>query len=99
MTAATLWIEITIAGSVYLAALVFFSLRVLGVSEFPAIEKELLPYFAAAAVATSYILGMMMHRLAQYIGQVFRRAFNTRGTGLSPEQHHRRSAIVWQFGS
>jgi hypothetical protein len=69
MTAPTLWIEITLAGAVYAAAICFFFLGVLRVDRLPRLEqlKELLPYIAVIAVGVSYILGIVMHRLVQVV--------------------------------
>lgn len=102
MTAATLWIEITIAGSVYLAALVFLCLRLLGIGRIPVVADDLLPYLAAGVVAASYILGMLMHRLLQLGWSGVIRLRKTR-PWLSDsdyfQAHYARDAIVWQFGS
>jgi len=74
MTAPTLWIEMTMAGSVYVASLLFL---VLGCWR-PDLESlakhfdHLLPYIAVAVVALSYILGFVAHRLIQITNLVAR---------------------------
>jgi hypothetical protein len=107
MTVSTLWIEITIAGSLYLTALVFLCLRVLGVAHVPVVDEDLLPYLAVGAVAGSYILGMLMHRLLQ-VATRYRFEFThwlSRKSGPSEvlrnpaEERAWANAVIWQFGS
>jgi hypothetical protein len=59
MIAATLWIEIIIAGFVYLAGMFFLVATVFGVKHLPAqtIGKDFLPYLSALVVGTSYVTG------------------------------------------
>lgn len=70
MIAATLWIEITIAGSIYIAALFFLALLCLNVDSlsFLLTWKDASPYIIAAGVAASYIIGIVAHRMLQLYG-------------------------------
>src|SRR5580692_11752228 len=69
MTAATLWIEMTIAGSVYVASLFFFVLAL----RYPHLNLEglatrfnpYLTYVAVGLVALSYVFGFVAHRVIQ----------------------------------
>jgi hypothetical protein len=73
MTAPTLWIEITIAGFVYLVALCFFFLAIFKVSGFQILQpaKDFLPYISAGAIAASYVTGIVAHRIVQMISLGF----------------------------
>lgn len=66
----TLWLEITIAGAVYLLAIFFWMLVSLGLSDqqLAALSEHLekyLPYLAVAFAATSYVVGILTHRVIQ----------------------------------
>jgi hypothetical protein len=67
MTAATLWIEITIAGAIYLIGIISLFLAGYGVRSFPSsvAVKDYLPYISVAAVGASYLVGIIMHRITQ----------------------------------
>jgi hypothetical protein len=63
------WIEVTLAGFLYLAAAFFFLQTWFGVHELDLVSKEVLPYAATAAIAASYVFGLILHSL---IPMVFR---------------------------
>lgn len=69
MTATTLWIEITIGGSLYLVAVGFLILAGFGIKDLRSLEaaKDYLPYLSACGVAASYIAGIVAHRLVQML--------------------------------
>jgi hypothetical protein len=69
MTAATLWIEIIIAGFVYVVGICFLLAGAWSVADVCvlALAEEFLPYLAAAAVAASYIVGIVAHRIVPVI--------------------------------
>jgi hypothetical protein len=72
MTTPTLWIEITIAGAVYLAGIGFAILSILGVKDLGALTaaaNPYMPYLAACAVAVSYIVGVVAHRMVQVLAR------------------------------
>jgi hypothetical protein len=107
MTSATLWIEITIAGSVYLFALFFVFLRIADISDLTFLTREnaLLPYIAIVAVGTSYVLGIVAHRWIQVLGTrvlgIVERELGLKDLSTSdsrPEQY-RQLVTIWQHGS
>ena len=68
MTNATLWIEITIAGAIYLVAILLWVLALLGPTDARLDSLrggEFLPYLSVAFVAASYIVGIVTHRIVQ----------------------------------
>jgi hypothetical protein len=72
MTAATLWIEMTIAGSVYVASLFFFVMAIwhpnLNLECLANRAHDFLTYVAVGFVALSYIFGFVAHRVIQVAG-------------------------------
>jgi hypothetical protein len=107
MTAATLWIEITIAGSVYLFALLFLVLRIAGISDLDFLTRENAPlaYVAVVAVGTSYVLGIVAHRLIQIGGipllRLAERLFpiDDPGSDDSKDAQYHQLVPIWQHGS
>ena len=107
MAAATLWIEITIAGAAYLTSVGFCILagfRV-GPESLAAAPKEFLPYLSVCFVAVSYISGIVAHRLVQIavppildqIGRVLNiPELSARSTLDSTFAKH---VVIWQYGS
>jgi hypothetical protein len=107
MTNATLWIEITIAGSVYLIGMTLWLLATTAPdyappSGFTERLEDYLPYLAVGFVGASYITGIVAHRLVQLIGRRFlsrvEQIFHLPSLSFS---HSERSAMVrlWQYGS
>ncbi|MBI3168044.1 MAG: hypothetical protein HYZ22_06170 [Chloroflexi bacterium] len=64
----TLWVEIIIAGFVYLLAAVFFILNKAGIYnlQFMNDAKDYIGLVSLLAIFASYVLGMLMHRLLQF---------------------------------
>lgn len=64
----TLWVEIIIAGFVYLLAATFFILNEAGIYnlQFMNDAKDFIGLVSLLAIFASYILGMLMHRLLQF---------------------------------
>lgn len=71
MIAATLWAEITISGFVFVLAGAFLVLKYLGVRDllFVADAREYAAILSVLALAASYVMGILAHRL---IGQLER---------------------------
>jgi len=73
MTAGTLWIEMTIAGSVYVASLFFFVMAwshpSLNLESLATRLHDFLAYIAVAIVGLSYIFGFVAHRVIQVASQ------------------------------
>jgi hypothetical protein len=104
----TFWLEITIAGAVYLLAAFFWVLVSLGLSDeqFGALSsqtlKEYLPYAAVAFAAASYVVGILANRVIQLTP---RRLINPILTFLSPEPappvvgERSNMVRIWQYGS
>jgi hypothetical protein len=72
MTAGTLWIEMTIAGFVYVASLFFLLVGVSSVGDLESLAHQLEPYLtyvAVAVVGLSYIFGFVAHRIIQIASQ------------------------------
>jgi hypothetical protein len=70
MTRATLWIEMTIAGSVYVATLFFLLAWIYCVGDLRTLATQLEPYktyVGVAVVAISYIFGFVAHRAIQMV--------------------------------
>jgi hypothetical protein len=69
MIAPTLWIEITIAGFVYLIGIFFFLLAGYGIADPRTLlpNEHFLPYLSAGVVAASYAIGVVAHRIVQQI--------------------------------
>jgi len=71
MTTGTLWIEMTIAGSVYVASLFFWVMgwRRIGLNpeSFAHSFEQYLTYLAVSAVGLSYIFGFVAHRIIQIV--------------------------------
>jgi hypothetical protein len=67
LTATALWLEITIAGFMYLVAICFFALAGFRFTDFQKVLglKEILPYLSVGVVASSYVIGMISHRITQ----------------------------------
>ena len=65
MKRSSLWTELTICGFIYLLALFFLFLWILGVTNFKFFIqlKDYLVYLSIGAVAFSYILGIITHRI------------------------------------
>jgi hypothetical protein len=107
VTAPTLWIEITIAGAVYVAAICFAWLGWLRAKDLLAVvgDKDLLPYLSAMAVAVSYVVGMLTHRLTAIVGRpvlkhLERVATIPRLFDPTPREVHFADMVsVWQRGS
>ena len=66
---ASIWLEITIAGFVYVLAIFFAIVGICDVHDLATLRppNELLPYISAALVALSYVLGLIFHRLTQLV--------------------------------
>jgi len=106
VTAATLWIEITIAGAAYLAAITFALLAYFHMQEIPWVDKDTLPYVSVIAVGISYVLGIGVHRLTQGLGTVLSHVWAGDPWWLRPvfASHDGRvnrdiQAVFWQRGS
>jgi hypothetical protein len=71
MTAATLWIEMTMAGSVYVASLLILIVACydpkLHIGALAVRFRDLLPYAGVAAVGISYVFGFVAHRFIQIL--------------------------------
>jgi hypothetical protein len=67
MVAATLWIEIIIAGFPFFVAIFFVALTALGITDLRGLtpDKDSLPYISAIAIAASYLAGTIALRLVQ----------------------------------
>lgn len=68
---ARLWLEITIAGFFYLAAIFFIILKIFGIEDLKFIDKvrDYMPYLSVGAVAMSYLFGIVFHRLLSSLVQ------------------------------
>lgn len=106
MTSATLWIEITIAGAIYLLAalvwlLALFAPNVAIVNSLESV-KECLPYLAVGFVAASYITGIIAHRIVQIIARpilrILERVIHLKDLTLDPGGTEDLIRI-WQYGS
>jgi hypothetical protein len=103
----TLWLEITIAGAVYLLAAVFWVLVSLSpsdvqLSSWSSHLEQYLPYFAVGFAAASYVVGILAHRVIQLTP---RKLINFFLAFLStkPETYvtwDRENMVrIWQYGS
>jgi hypothetical protein len=109
MTAPTLWIEITMAGAVYVAAIWFAILGWLKLdpTQGPPNIKDFLPYFVVIHVGASYIVGITMHRVTQVtappILRMLKRVHVFRliraEVDLATSAHFVDLVTVWQYGS
>jgi hypothetical protein len=66
---ASIWLEITIAGFVYVVAIFFAIVAICDVHDLAILRppNELLPYISAALVGLSYVLGLIFHRLTPLV--------------------------------
>lgn len=111
MVAATLWIEIIIAGFPFFVAIFFVALTALGITDLRGLtpDKDSLPYISAIAIAASYVAGTVALRLVQIssgVGRYLRRARRrelTNGALLplidDSVPLHSSMIAVWQHGS
>jgi len=110
MVAQTLWLEITIAGAVYVAGILFFVMAWFRAGTFDNLValKEYLAFIAVLLVGCSYIVGIVMHRLIQVIaGPILgfvERLFRLQGLARAPAQegagtHYDDLVEIWQTGS
>jgi hypothetical protein len=106
MVSATLWIEVTMSGFGYLAALLFIMLPSDAKQDIQTVVslKDLLPYLSALIIGASYTFGVLAHRVTGLAITIVRKALK-RGHlyRLIEVYSGRRSddaiADVWQFGS
>jgi hypothetical protein len=105
---ATLWVEITIAGFVYLLAGIFLTLnaaQVYDLQQLPAGLKEYLSALSVLSVFVSYVLGILMHRLIQILIlrpintllQKLKLNFNVIGD-VKPD-YYLKNFVLYQYGS
>jgi hypothetical protein len=105
MVAATLWIEITIAGFVYVLGLSFFLLPPNPTADLKAVlpYKDLLPYLSLATVGVSYVVGVVFHRLITAIALSLKEHLVRAKLGKLIEVFSSKRSpqlvAVWQFGS
>lgn len=106
MVTATLWIEITMAGFVYLLGFCFFFLPTNPKADLSTVlsYKDILPYVSVAIVGCSYIIGVIFHRVVQASVRFLTGRIKTgRLHGWIAQHSGRRSsaplAEIWQFGS
>src|SRR4051812_29082711 len=103
----TLWLEITIAGAVYLLAALFWLLISLGLSDKQLCAlsphlKEYISYLAVGFAVASYVIGILAHRVIQLTP---RRLFKPLLSFVSPESENyiageRVNMVrIWQYGS
>jgi len=85
MTAATLWIEMTIAGSVYVMSLCFLVMAIwypsLNFQSLASRAHDFLGYVSVAFVALSYVFGFVAHRVIQgaiYWGRLLAEKYHDR---------------------
>jgi hypothetical protein len=103
----TLWVEIIIAGFVYLIAGIFFILNSAQIYnfQFMGVLRDYVALITLIAVFVSYILGMLMHRIIQMIIlrplnaflQKIRVNFNI--VGDAKPNYYSMSFILYQYGS
>lgn len=107
MVTPSLWAEITISGFFYLMAIFFFILRILGLKDLTPFDglKEYLAFLSIGAVAASYILGVLAHRLIPILLIIFKylstnktRKAQTSNTN-NKELHFHNLVNVFQYGS
>lgn len=109
MIASTLWAEITISGFIFLLSGAFLTLKYLGVRDlsFVAGLNDYATVLSVLAIAASYILGILIHRLISIAIKSsrplllrLRRADGraTRPGSSVPEGTHARTVIM-QYGS
>jgi len=105
MVTATLWIEITIAGFVYLLGFCFLFLPPTPSVDLKAVlaYKDLLPYFSAALIGVSYIVGIVFHRvvvvIARFLTTHMRIGRLGERLGSYSSQRSAQLTEIWQFGS
>jgi hypothetical protein len=101
------WIEITIAGFVYVIAIIFCLAAAYDVTDIHQLLglKELFPYCSAALVAASYVTGIICHRISQILAPYilprlvrFLRPTADR-KGEIPTKTALEMAEIWQNGS
>jgi len=104
MTNAALWIEITIAGAIYLVAILFWVLALFvppdaSLGSQPGDIQEYLPYLSVGFVAVSYIVGILAHRIVQIvIPPLLRRVEGLKD--LSYDIGSEEDLVrIWQYGS
>lgn len=70
-----LWVEMTIAGSFYVASALFLFLWILGVSslQFPSDLSVFGPFLSVVAIMLCYIFGLSVHIISQRIISLFKR--------------------------
>lgn len=97
MTAPTLWIEITIAGAVYLIGISFLLFAGFGIADPRTLlpPEHFFPYLSAGVVAASYGIGVVAHRVVQKV-KCF---IFERGKQANAMEWYRDSITIWQFGS
>jgi hypothetical protein len=91
MVAATLWIEITLAGSFYVLGTGFLYCGVYRINNLHPVTSlnNLFPYFAFALIGLSYICGITVHRMTQIL----------RREKKPLEQTIKDAALVHQYGT
>lgn len=105
---ATLWVEITIAGFVYLLAGIFLTLNaahVYDLQQLPTGWKDYLSVLSVLGVFVSYVLGILMHRLIQILIlrplntllQKLKLNFNVIGD-VKPD-YYLNNFVLYQYGS
>ena len=106
MTNGTLWIEITIAGCPYVLSVGLLVLAFLGIKDLGqwSVEKYL-PYLSVVFVGTSYIFGIISHRVVPEIAasvlRPFRRIIQLQElkSPWSVEERTMQTLIIFQNGS
>lgn len=68
-----LWLEITIAGFVYLIAFLFLVAAYfrIGDARIFVSVKDFVPYLSASSIAISYVFGIISHRVIQILSSLF----------------------------
>jgi hypothetical protein len=105
MTTPTLWIEITLAGAIYVAAICLAFLAGYRVADFPNLAdvKDALPYAAVVFVGASYLVGIVFHRIIQVLGSnvvlLVSRLFPRFGDEGPEPVYFEELALIWQLGS
>jgi hypothetical protein len=87
MTAATLWLEITIAGSPLLAAILFVTFSIVGVKDLSklGVPADYLPYLSVVLIIASFLTGIVTLRIGQILMfMLSRRSLSTKPTWHQP---------------
>jgi hypothetical protein len=61
MFAVRVWLEVTLAGLLYIASAFFLLQSLFGVHDLEVVSADVLPYFAVLLVGASYVVGLTLH--------------------------------------